>query len=73
MAQRQPTADERNAIIDSYLETVVIKFLADNDNFSRSEALKLIAKRAIRRGAQSAMRGRPAASTITITTTSAIP
>jgi hypothetical protein len=73
MAQRQPTADERNATIDSYLETVVIKFLSDNDNFSRSEALRLIAKRAIRRGAQGAMRGRPAASTITIVTTPAIP
>lgn len=35
MAQRQPTADERNAVIDSYLETIVVKFMADNDGFTR--------------------------------------
>ena len=73
MAQRQPTADERNAVIDSYLETVVVKFMADNADVTRSDTLKLIAKRAMRRSAQSLQRGRPAAATITITSTPAIP
>ena len=73
MAQRQPTADERNAIIDSYLETVVVKFMADNDGFTRADVHKLIAKRAMRRSAQSLQRGRSAAATITITSTPAIP
>jgi hypothetical protein len=73
MAQRQPTADERNAVIDSYLETVVVKFMADNADVTRSDVLKLIAKRAMRRSAQSLQRGRPAAATITITSAPAIP
>jgi hypothetical protein len=73
MAARQPTADERNAVIDSYLETVVVKFMADNDGFARADVLKLIAKRAVRRSAQSLQRGRPAAATITITSTPALP
>ena len=73
MAQRQPTADERNAVIDSYLETVSVKFMTDNDGLTRVEVAKLIAKRAMRRSAQSLQRGRPAAATITITSTPAIP
>ena len=73
MAQRQPTADERNAVVDSYLETVVVKFMADNDNFTRADVLKLITKRAMRRSAQILQRGRPAAATITVTSTPAIP
>ena len=56
MAQRQPTADERNAMIDSYLETVVVKFMADNDGWTRADVHKLIAKRAMRRSAQSLQR-----------------
>ena len=39
MAQRQITADERNAVIDSYLETVVVKFMADNNDFTRADVL----------------------------------
>jgi hypothetical protein len=73
MAQRQPTADERNAAIDSYLETVTVKFMTDNDDLSRSYVNKLIAKRAMRRSAQNAQRPRPAAATITITSTPAMP
>ena len=73
MAQRQPTADERNAVIDSYLETVSVKFMTDNDGLTRAEVAKLIARRAMRRSAQSLQRGRPAAATITITSTPAIP
>ena len=73
LAQRQPTADERNAVIDSYLETIVVKFMTDNDGWTRSDVGKLIAKRAMRRSAQNAQRPRPAAATITITSTPAIP
>ena len=57
MAQRQPTADERNAVIDSYLETVVVKFMADNADVARADVLKLITKRAMRRSSQSLQRG----------------
>ena len=73
MAQRQITADERNAVIDSYLETVVVKFMADNNDFTRADVLRLITKRAMKRSAQSLQRGRPAAATITTTSTPAIP
>jgi hypothetical protein len=73
MAQRQATQDERNAIIDSYLETVAVKFMADNDGWTRSDVLRLISKRAVRRSAQSLQRGRPAAASISITSAPAIP